>query len=386
MAYDNKLNVLVNKQAVGELGKEQQQYYFRYLPTTDADQYVSLTMPVRARSFEHSRLPPIFEMHLPEGYLLDVLKRHFSKLIGSSDLSLLQLIGPNMRGRLGYQQTGNSQQNQPLTLDNLINPSAGLFEELVERFALQSPISGVQPKILAQVENKASLQLEDFIVKAWGPEYPELALNEYCCMRVLQHAGIPVPEFYLSSDRKLFIMKRFDLKARGECLGFEDFCVLQAKSRDDKYEGSYEQLCKSLALFVSAKYRQTAFEQLFQMLVLNQHLQNGDAHLKNFAVLYQSIQDIWLAPAYDVISTTAYIKQDQAALTLMGSRKWWSRKHMINFAIQHCQLTKQRAEELYDNCEHALTKGAAEVKQMLQQAQQLEQKMVLEHLLELMQV
>ena len=39
MAYDNKLNVLVNKQAVGELGKEQQQYYFRYLPTTDADQY-----------------------------------------------------------------------------------------------------------------------------------------------------------------------------------------------------------------------------------------------------------------------------------------------------------------------------------------------------------
>jgi serine/threonine-protein kinase HipA len=121
-----------------------------------------------------------------------------------------------------------------------------LFDELVTRFALRSALSGVQPKVLAQLENKAALSLDDFIVKAWGHDYPALALNEYCCMLACQYAGIPVPEFYLSDDESLFIMKRFDLSDDGTALGFEDMCVLQAKTRDDKYNGSYEQVAKTV--------------------------------------------------------------------------------------------------------------------------------------------
>ncbi|CAN8139048.1 serine/threonine-protein kinase HipA [uncultured Thiomicrorhabdus sp.] len=62
-------------------------------------------------------------------------------------------------------------------------------------------------------------------------------------------------------------------------------------------------------------------------MVLNQWLQNGDAHLKNFGVVYSSATDIRLAPIYDVVSTTAYIKEDIQALTLLGSKRWRGEKH-----------------------------------------------------------
>ena len=60
-------------------------------------------------------------------------------------------------------------------------------------------------------------------------------------MKVVQHAHIPVPEFFISDDEKLFIMKRFDINDNGHYPGFEEICVMQAKQRDDKYDGTCEQ-------------------------------------------------------------------------------------------------------------------------------------------------
>lgn len=283
---NNNLQVLTNQQLTGEL-LEEDGYIFRYLPETTQENFVSLTMPVRASSYSHTKLLPIFEMHLPEGYLLAVIKRQFSKLIGNDDLSLLKLLSPSIRGRLTYKTEALPKNNQPLQLKNLLNPEEGLFEELIDRFALHSPVSGVQPKVLVKVEDKATLQLEDYIVKTWGDDFPQLALNEYWCMKIVEAAKIPVPEFYISNDARFFIMKRFDITKAGY-LGFEDLCVLQGKGRDDKYEGSYEQLIKSLISFVSPQHRHAALTNIFKLLVLNNRLENGDAHLKKlWCALYR---------------------------------------------------------------------------------------------------
>ena len=60
----------------------------------------------------------------------------------------------------------------------------------------------------------------------------------------------------------------------------------------------------------------TAREQSFGSLVLSVMVRNGDAHLKNFGVLYASPGDtVALAPVYDVATTTAYIRKDAPALT-----------------------------------------------------------------------
>lgn len=244
----------------------------------------------------------------------------------------------------------------------------------------------MQPKVLAKIENKATLKLEDYIVKAWGEDYPQLALNEYFCMMAVKFAGIPVPEFYLSDDDRIFVMKRFDIDTQGVALGFEDMCVLQAKSRDDKYVGSYEQLAKSIKLFTSPIYKASSLQQFFKMMVLNTRLQNGDAHLKNFGVVYEDIQHIRLAPAYDVVSTTAYIENDIAALTLLGSKKWWSRGFLIRFGMESCELTANVANQLFDECELALGRVLLLLQSRLAYEQDQQKRVLMTHLVKLIAV
>ncbi|MDO6823329.1 type II toxin-antitoxin system HipA family toxin [Marinobacter sp. 1_MG-2023] len=376
----NELSVRTGGFPSGKLFQEADDLVFRYSGTASPDQFVSLTMPVRRKDYIHPRLHPVFEMHLPEGYLLSIIKKQFAKITETDDFGLLRLLAPNVRGRVEYTRNEQSEKS-PLQLDTLLHSdNPGLFEELVSRFALRSALSGVQPKVLAQLENKATLRLDDFIVKAWGPDYPALALNEYCCMLACQYAGIPVPEFYLSDDEALFIMKRFDLRDDGSALGFEDMCVLQAKQREDKYRGSYEQIAKTIKTFVSPENKQASLEQFFKMLVISNALQNGDAHLKNFGLVYESFTSARLAPAYDIVCTTAYIRQDIPALTLAGSKKWQTRKQLERFGVQACNLTASKASALYEECRQALGKLSPYIATRLTQNPNNVQSMVLEHL------
>ena len=376
----NELNVCIGGYPAGKLFSETEEFVFRYSETAPPEQFVSLTMPVRRKDYSHPRLHPIFEMHLPEGYLLSIIKKQFAKITHTDDFGLLKLLAPNVRGRVEYIRDDQPEKS-PLHLDTLLHSdNPGLFEELVSRFALRSALSGVQPKVLAQLENKATLRLNDFIVKAWGPDYPALALNEYCCMMACQYAGIPVPEFYLSDDESLFIMKRFDLNDEGNALGFEDMCVLQAKQRDDKYYGSYEQIAKTIKTFVSPENKQASLEQFFKMLVISNALQNGDAHLKNFGLVYENFTSARLAPAYDIVCTTVYINQDIPALTLAGSKKWHTRKQLERFGVQACNLTVSKASALYEECRQALKGLSPFIATRLAQNPSSEQSMVLEHL------
>jgi len=350
----DSLEVNVNCKQVGNLVLEDNEYIYSYIGD-DKNDYISLTMPVRVKSYINRQLHPIFEMHLPEGYLLSVIKKHFSKLTKTDDFGLLKLMSQNIKGRVSYKKNA-SLDSEILTLESLIHPnSSNLFDELVSKFALSSSLSGVQPKVLAKVQDKATLALEDYIVKSWGEDYPNLAINEYYCMQVIKKANIEVPEFYLSDDYKLFIMKRFDLNENGTFLGFEDMCVLQAKQRDDKYEGSYESIAKTIKTFTSAKHKKEALRQFFKMIVINHFVQNGDAHLKNYGLLYEDMNNVKLAPAYDVVSTTMYIKNDIPALHLLGSKKWWSKKYLLRFAMESCDLSLKESNTLYDECLTALT-------------------------------
>ena len=101
-------------------------------------------MPVRAKSWNSKDLHTLFEMHLPEGYLLSIIKKHFSKFTKTDDFGLLKLMSPSIKGRVSYEQDLKVEL-KPLVLDDLLHSSnEKLFDELVSRFALNSPISGVQ--------------------------------------------------------------------------------------------------------------------------------------------------------------------------------------------------------------------------------------------------
>src|SRR6185436_6197686 len=304
---------------------------FIYLPDTIQQRAVSVTMPVRMASWDTNfGLLPVFEMNLPEGVLREWLRLAFAKATGTFDeFDLLSIVGRSQVGRIRY--TGDKEQlheDVPFqSVDEILERKRGgdLFRYLLEKFASYSGISGVQPKILVRDENafaemdhtghrlSASYRGATHIVKFWDPnEYPQLAANEYFCLTVARTCGLDVPPFRLAEDGMALVIDRFDLRMNGTYRGFEDFCVLNARRTDEKYRGSYEtSVMKRFVQFANSTHVNEDTEKLFTLIALNCALRNGDAHLKNFGIVYDDVQgEARLAPVYDLVTTSVYLAKD----------------------------------------------------------------------------
>ena len=126
------------------------------------------------------------------------------------------------------------------------------------------------------------------------------------------------------------VIDRFDLRMDGTYRGFEDFCVLNGRRTDEKYRGSYEtSVMKRFGQFANSTHVGEDMEKLFALIALNCALRNGDAHLKNFGIVYDDVQgEARLAPVYDLVTTSVYLPKDSMALTLNGTTKWASAKEL----------------------------------------------------------
>lgn len=359
------IDVWTNKQIIGRLSKSAERHVFSY--GLNSSEALSLTMPIRTESYNSEALHPIFQMNLPEGYLRQAIENATIKQYGSDDLTMLAILGRSQIGRLGYAIA-----DEPLVtleddlpaLDSLLNSNdAQLFNQLLHRFAMSSGVAGVQPKVLVDIKNdhtqidtKATLPFRSYIVKSWGNEYPHLGCNEYFCLTLAKNAGLEVPDFHLSDNGKLLIIKRFDIDEHNNSLGFEDFCVLQGKGTKEKYDASLESCTNTIREYVSPDFQQQALDSFFKLTLINILIRNGDAHLKNSGVIYQSLQDYrlgdlytqsrQLAPIFDIISTTPYIPNDTMALSLTGSKRWPKWKVLEKFAMQHCNIKKTKANDI----------------------------------------
>jgi serine/threonine-protein kinase HipA len=322
---------------------------FVYQPGVSPVRAVSVTMPVRLPSWDiQYGLPPIFEMNLPEGALRERLRLAFAKATGTFDeFDLLGIVGRSQVGRIRY--TGQKEQLQEdvpfQSVDEILGKRRGgdLFRYLIDKFASFSGISGVQPKILVRDEtasvplSKAKHRLSHshrgatHIVKFWEQnEYPQLAANEYFCLKVAEQCGLEVPTYRLAEDGLALVVDRFDLRPNGTYRGFEDFCVLNARRTDEKYRGSYEaSIMKRFAEFANSSHVGEDLERLFTLIVINCALRNGDAHLKNFGIVYDDVEgEARLAPVYDLVTTSVYLPKDSLSLTLNGTTKWPSAKEL----------------------------------------------------------
>jgi len=47
------------------------------------------------------------------------------------------------------------------------------------------------------------------------------------------------------------------------------------------------------------------------------------------------------------------IKNDIPTLHLLGAKKWWKEKHLLQFGIEFCDLSKKEAKSFYDECVEA---------------------------------
>jgi serine/threonine-protein kinase HipA len=369
-----RLHITVADTQVGALGRGQpgMDSVFSYRDNTTEQNAVSLTMPLRLESYGWERgLHPVFEMNLPEGALRDELVRRFSKAIrGFDDFALLAIVGPHQLGRLAISSESAADRLPETSLAELLvhDGAQGLFEDLMQTYGQYSGVSGVQPKVLvrdsAATVDRLTHRGATHLVKAFrDEEFPELATNEYFCMRAAALSGLEVPKFELSEHGKFFIVERFDLSDRGY-LGFEDFCVLNGWPSKAKYDGSYEGAARQIKAFVSPMLLNQALEAFFKMVALSAGLKNGDAHLKNFGVLYEDCATqslVRLAPTYDIITTSVYIRSDSMALLLGGSKAWPKYKMLVRFGRTACNLTEGRSHELLQQVVQGMQSAMAEM-------------------------
>jgi serine/threonine-protein kinase HipA len=190
-------------------------------------------------------------------------------------------------------------------------------------------ISGVQEKLSLMLEkNKLRLTKEGeqgtYLLKPIPRDVKNVSqvpAGEHLTMQIARQVyGLQTAEnalIFFSNGEPAYITKRFDVKEDGSKWGKEDFASLAGKTEENtgqnfKYDSSYEEMGELLKKFVPAW--RVEIEKLYSLIVFNFLFSNGDAHLKNYALLETPGGDYVLSPAYDLLNTKIHVDDTDFAL------------------------------------------------------------------------
>jgi serine/threonine-protein kinase HipA len=290
------------------------------------------------------KLHPTLSNLLPEGALRELIAQSL-KVHVDNEFHLFSHLGGDLPGALIA---------EPMEPDevpaNLLSAhgqaKAVKFEKITRgnKFSL----AGVQMKFsMKQQDGRYNLSkgdvLGDWIVKTPSTKHKDVPLNEFTAMTLASLAGVDVPEMKLVEidkldnlppvnlpDEKLaFAIKRFD-RNETQRIHMEDFAQVLVKYPHEKYNAaSYEQIGKILYDFSGDGLADA--QQFARRLLVNILLANGDAHLKNWSLLYSDQITPRLSPAYDIVTTNVYIENERRYALNLGQTKEWYDVTYANF-------------------------------------------------------
>jgi len=181
----------------------------------------------------------------------------------------------------------------------------------------------------------ASESLGDWIVKLPDPIHAQVPKNEFLMMSLASKVGIEVPTIRLVERDELpdipdqawsgpetlaYAISRFDRSPNGR-IHMEDLNQVRAFYPDQKYEGAFE----TVAALVYRQRDTDSLREFVRRLTFNALIGNGDAHLKNWSLIYPDRRTPRLSPAYDIVSTGAYAAgsgEETLALKFRSSRRF----------------------------------------------------------------
>ena len=322
------LGVYWSKERIGELELTDQfsrEYRFRYLASNRA---ISLSLPVQAEPFTPAQSRPFFDALLPEGTVREQIAASL-KLASSDSYGLLAALGRDCAGALQIvEATHPSQAPDCRWLDQ--RQLDELIRDLPRRPLGVTPGDERRRLSLAGVQRKAVL-VRDLQGRFGEPlngiasthilkpqpadeEFPNLAINEYFCMRLAARCGLPVAavELIEADSRPCLVVARYDrdlTQTPARRLHQEDLCQALGLTTAFKYQQpdwsmpSFAALATLLdrhSIRPGADRLAAAESAIFSFLV-----GNADAHAKNISLLHVE-GGVRLAPMYDVMSTAVY--------------------------------------------------------------------------------
>lgn len=221
----------------------------------------------------------------------------------------------------------------------------------------QRIVTGVQPKLSLDLPRgtKNGAPRRFTIVGLWGSyilkppadAYPFMPETEDLTMHLAEAAGIAVVPHALiplRSGALAYITKRIDRSPHGK-IAMEDLCQLTGKLTEQKYDGSYEQVARTVRRYSALPGLDVM--NLFEIVLFSFLTGNADMHLKNFSLIDRPGDGMVLAPAYDLLATALVNPSDteETALTLNGRKKNIRRKD-FTAAFTAAGLTDRQQQTL----------------------------------------
>jgi serine/threonine-protein kinase HipA len=302
------------------------------------DSYVQATpRPVLSQKFEDwnlsrirrfKALPPFFQHLLPEGALREYILR--AEHLEDSDVELLRRLGRDLPGAVALVPEDAADDDVPgQIIDEPPAPPAAPMERL--RFSL----AGVQLKFSAERKGRVTFPARDrsgrWIVKLPDRMHLRLPELEHSMMRWAAATGFEVPETDVVSASDLedmpphlewseanaYVCRRFDRTEDGLPIHIEDFAqVFGAPLTHQAKYYSYGYLAIARAL--SAIAGRDEMLMFLRRLVFDILCGNGDSHVKNWSVIYRDRFHARLAPAYDIVPTVLFQREQALALDFVG--------------------------------------------------------------------
>jgi serine/threonine-protein kinase HipA len=292
------------------------------------------------------RLHPVLSNLLPEGSLRELIAQGL-KVHVDNEFHILSYLGDDLPGAIkAAPMDPKDVPDYLLNIQGKAKAKAVKFDKVIQenKFSL----AGVQMKFsMKEKDGRYNLskgdELGDWIIKTPSTKHKFVPLNEYTAMSLAELAGVEIPEIKLvemgqlddlppinlPDEKKAFAIKRFDRDAE-QRIHMEDFAQVLVKYPHEKYTAAnYENIGKVIYDFSGDGLADA--QQFARRLLVNILLANGDAHLKNWSLIYPDRFTPRLSPAYDIVTTKVYIENETKYALNLGGTKAWYEVSMRNF-------------------------------------------------------
>ena len=285
---------------------------------------------ITAFSPTRTRLMPFFSNLLPEGHLRNYVAER-AGVKPAREFFLLWVLGADLPGAITI---------RPADRNAWPPDESGAADDGHRRDnALRFSLAGMQLKFSAVAEARGGLTIPargiggSWIVKLPSRQFARVPENEFSMLTLARLSGMDVPAFELvdvaairnlpdgigAVDGQALVIQRFDRSPAGGTVHVEDFAQVFGVYPEDKYQRAS---ARNIGAVIGAECRGDDIVEFIRRLTFNTLIGNADMHLKNWSLIYPDRRHAALAPAYDFVSTIAYLPDDSAALRFSRTRRF----------------------------------------------------------------
>ncbi|PZS40924.1 MAG: type II toxin-antitoxin system HipA family toxin [Pseudonocardiales bacterium] len=289
-----------------------------------------------ARHAAALRLPCWFSNLLPEGRLREWIAAD-RKVSPHREMELLAQVGHDLPGAVRVLPAMNDEGDDTDWLPK--PPPVSAAQHAGNQDTWRFSLAGVALKF-SMLAKGDRLTLPafgvggDWIVKLPDQTYPDVPRNEFTMMSLAASAGIDVPpvrlvhrdeldglppDVWTSREEWAYAIRRFDRDANRDLVHIEDLAQVRNVYPEGKYLGNYE----TVAALAHRGHDLDGLREFARRLAFTILIANGDAHLKNWSLVYTDPRVPGLAPAYDMVSTAYYLgERERLGLKFGGTRRF----------------------------------------------------------------